>query len=269
MRFARGGMRGPVEWWPFNDGKVKATGMPGMHAVSQALAYAVRDLREPRIVAVIAVPPLAAIGVWIALGWGFSDDWTRWVADAIADNSWLAWLSKFGLGSVLVWGSGIAVLALLLPVLFVTAVVVAGLVAMPVIVPWVAARRFPALAEKRGGSLAGSIGNTVVATLIFLTLWVVTLPLWFTGIGAVILPAVLSAHLNQRLFRYDALQDHASAAEYVEIRTRARWHLFVLGLALACLFYVPVVNLAAPGLSALAFTHFCLAELHTLRAGAR
>jgi hypothetical protein len=30
-------------------------------------------------------------------------------------------------------------------------------------------------------------------------------------------------------------------------------------------YYVPVVNLAAPVLSGLAFTHFCLAELARLR----
>jgi len=93
----------------------------------------------------------------------------------------------------------------------------------------------------------------------------VTLPLWFTGIGAVVLPALNSAYLNQRLFRYDALSEHASREEYGEIVRRNRGRLYMLGLILAPLFYVPFVNLAAPVLAGLAFTHFCLAELQRVR----
>ena len=239
-----------------------------MQSIVDALIRALGDLRSGRVLAVIAVPPIAALLVWLALAWAFSDDWARWVADYVAGSSWLSWLSSHGLGGVLVWGTGIAAMAVLLPIVFVTAVLAAEVVTMPVIVPWIAARRFPQLAAARGGTFTGSVLNTCVATAIFAVLWIVTLPLWFTGIGALVLPPVLSAYLNQRLFRYDALADHASAEEYRRIRVRARGRLFLLGLLLALVFYVPIVNLAAPGLSALAFTHFCLGELAALRAQA-
>jgi hypothetical protein len=39
----------------------------------------------------------------------------------------------------------------------ITAILVAELVAMPVVVPWVAARRFPGLEERKGGTVAGSV----------------------------------------------------------------------------------------------------------------
>jgi uncharacterized protein involved in cysteine biosynthesis len=45
----------------------------------------------------------------------------------------------------------------------------------------------------------------------------------------------------------------------------ARGRLYLLGLLLAFVYYIPLVNLAAPVLSALAFTHFCLAELARFR----
>ena len=93
----------------------------------------------------------------------------------------------------------------------------------------------------------------------------VTLPLWFTGIGALVLPPLISAFLNQRLFRYDALAGHASAEEYRLVLARAGGRLYLLGLLLAFVYYIPVLNLAAPVLSALAFTHFCLAELARMR----
>jgi len=239
--------------------------MTPMGSVLDAFARALRDLRAPRVLAVMLVPPLAAILAWAALAWTFGDDWARWVAGFIAGSPWLSWIAKFGLTGVFVWASGIAAIAVLLPVVLVTAVLVAEMVAMPVVVPWVGARRFSRLEERRGGTLTGSILNAAVAIAAFAVLWIATLPLWFTGVGALVLPPVLSAYLNQRLFRYDALAEHASAGEYRLILARARMRLFLLGLLLAFLYYIPVVNLAAPVVSALAFTHFCLDELARLR----
>jgi uncharacterized protein involved in cysteine biosynthesis len=100
-------------------------------------------------------------------------------------------------------------------------------------------------------------------------LWIVTLPLWFTGIGALILPAATAAYLNQRLFRFDALAEHATREEYRLVVSRATLSLYGLGLILALLYYIPVVNLLAPVLSGLAFTHLCLGKLAVLRAAGR
>jgi hypothetical protein len=61
--------------------------------------------------------------------------------------------------------------------------------------------------------------------------------LWFTGVGALALPPLLSAFLNQRLFRYDALAEHASAEEYRAVVARAKGRLFVLGLLLSLVYY--------------------------------
>ena len=232
-----------------------------MNTVLSAYTAALRDLWAPRMLAVMLIPPLAALLVWGVLAWALSDDWARWVADWIATSPWLAWVGKLGLSSVFIWGSGIMAFALLLPVMLITAVLVAEIVAMPIIVPWVSERRFPGLQQRKGGSIVGSAVNAITTILTFAALWVVTLPLWFTGIGALVLAPVLSAYLNQRLFRYDALAEHASAEEYREIIAGAKGRLFLLGMMLAPLYYVPFVNLAAPVLSALAFTHFCLGEL--------
>ena len=191
------------------------------------------------------------------------------VADGIATTSWLTWVRDWGLSSVLVWASGIAAVAALLPAMLITAVLVTDLVAMPVIVPLVGERHYPRLERREGGTVAGSVWNAAAAVLMFAALWLATLPLWLTGIGALLLPPLISAHFNQRLFRYDALAEHASAAEREAIVRGSGGRLYLLGLALALLYYVPFVNLAVPVLSGLAFTHLCLAELARLRHGAR
>lgn len=98
---------------------------------------------------------------------------------------------------------------------------------------------------------------------------IVTLPLWLLGPLAVLLPLLLSAYLNQRLFRYDALSEHADAAEMKQIFESARGRLFLLGLLTGALYFIPPINLIAPILSALAFIHLCLAELESFRSGTR
>ena len=236
-----------------------------MQTVIDSFTRALRDLSAPRVLAVLLIPPFAALAVWGALAWTFAEDWSRWVADFVAQSAWLSWISSMGLTSVFVWASGITALAVLLPIVLITAVVVTDLVAMPIVVPWVAARRFPQLEERKGGTVTGSVLNATGAIVGFLVLWMVTLPLWFTGIGALVLPPLISAFLNQRLFRYDALAGHASAEEYRLVLARAGGRLYLLGLLLAFVYYIPVLNLAAPVLSALAFTHFCLAELARMR----
>jgi uncharacterized protein involved in cysteine biosynthesis len=233
--------------------------------VFSALRNAFRDLREPRVLALALVPPFAAILVWAGLAWVFAGDWARLVANWIATTPWLAWVRDWGLSWVFVWGSGIAAIALLLPLLLITALLVTDFVAMPVIVPLVGDRQYPRLERRTGGTVAGSIWNAAKAVVLFALLWVVTLPLWLTGIGALVLPVLLSAHFNQRLFRYDALAEHASAEEFARILRTSRGDLFLLGILLSLLLTVPLVNLLVPVLSALAFTHLCLGELTRLR----
>ena len=236
-----------------------------MGDVLKAMGGALRDLREPRMLAVALVPPLAAIAVWAMLAWAWSDDWARLVADWIATTPWLAWIGSWGLSSLFIWASGIAAFALLIPVMLITAVIVTELIAMPVIVPMVGARHYLQLDRRKGGTLAGSAWNAGMAVAVFAALWLLTLPLWLTGIGALVLPALVSAHFSQRVFRYDALAEHASAEEYRRVVAGAGGRLYLMGLALAVLYYVPLFNLAVPVLSGLAFTHLCLAELARLR----
>jgi uncharacterized protein involved in cysteine biosynthesis len=96
-------------------------------------------------------------------------------------------------------------------------------------------------------------------------LWLLTLPLWLFGLPAAVLPILLTGWLNERLFRYDALAEHASREEYLQLVRRQRWPLLGLGMVAAVLQTVPVINLFAPVYSGLIFVHFGLAGLRRLR----
>jgi uncharacterized protein involved in cysteine biosynthesis len=225
-----------------------------------------RDLAQPRILAVLFLPMLVAVAIWSALAVFFWDTWTGALGGLISDTGLARWLVQRGATWIVESLGVVLVLALLLPAIVITAIVLTELFAMPAIVS-VVSRHYPQLERRKGGTLLGSVMNAAAAILIFALLWVLTLPLWLTGIGAVALPALLSAYLNQRLFRYDALAEHASRDEYLHIVGRRKLRLFGFGLLLAPLYYVPLVNLAAPVIAGLAFTHLCLSDLTDVRRG--
>jgi hypothetical protein len=207
---------------------------------------------------------LGAIVIWSVLAWFYWDSWSGALRALLDGTAISRWLIDHGAAWLVASTSTLALLALLLPAILITAIIVTELVAMPVILS-VVARAYPGLEKVPGGTLAGSIFNACVAFTIFALLWIVTLPLWLTGIGALMLPALNAAYLNQRLFRYEALAEHARRDEYREIVAYAKGRLYALGLLVALLYYVPFLNLIAPVVCGLAFTHFCLAELARLR----
>lgn len=232
--------------------------------IFSAMSRALRDLAYPRVLAVLFLPMLGAILLWSVLGWFFRDTWSTWFKAWFDGTGAAAWLVSHGAAWVSSSLSFILVIALLLPAVFITAVLITELVAMPIIVS-VVKRAYPGLVKHGGGTALGSIANAGAAVGIFALLWLLTLPLWLTGVGALLLPALNSAYLNQRLFRYDALAEHATREEYREIVSGSKGRLYALGLLLALLYYVPLVNLVVPVVSGLAFTHFCLGELARLR----
>lgn len=236
-----------------------------MTEVFTALGGALRDLREPRLLAIVLLPMLGAIAIWVILSWVFWDNWSAWLNGLAAGTAAGRWLEGAGAGWILHGVAALGVIVLIVPAVLITALVINEIVAMPAIVSHVAKRYYPELHKGGGGTLIGSALNAVIGIAIFCLLWVVTLPLWLTGVGALILPVLTSAYLNQRLLRYDALAEHASSDEYRQVLARLKGKLYLLGLALAFLYYAPIVNLLAPVASGLAVTHLCLAELARLR----
>ena len=236
-----------------------------MSDVLQAFGRAFRSMLHPRMLALTIWPMLIALTVWLSLAWFYWDNWAQWLGAMLSASDVVGWLQQHIFSGVVRYSTWLLLWLLLAPTILITALLIAALVEMPLIVSFIAARDYPALERRRGGTVTGSVVNALVAVLVFAGLWVVTLPLWLTGVLVPVLPVVLSAYLNQRLFRYDALSDHASAEEYRAIRESSWGRMYVLGALLALLYYVPLLNLLVPVLSGLAFTHFGLARLAQLR----
>ncbi|OYZ58595.1 MAG: hypothetical protein B7Y21_02375 [Hydrogenophilales bacterium 16-61-112] len=227
-------------------------------------ARALRDLFNLRVLWVVIWPMLVAAGLWLVLALTFWETFSNWIAqglDSLGVRTWLAGLEPLWLAN------GIQVvlqLLLFVPLVYLTALIITALFAMPVLIRVVAERDYPELARASGGSLVGNLWNALVALLLFIALWGVTLPLWLMGVG-VLVPFIAAAYLNQRLFRYDALAEHASADEMAALFKSERGGWWGLGLLTGLLQFVPLLNLLGPVFAALAFIHYGLARLRQQR----
>jgi len=235
-----------------------------MTPILDALARAFRDLFQLKVLWIVIWPMLVAALLWLGMGVVFWDAFSGWIADgltAIGIQSWLEgveprWVA-YGIQAVLH-------LILFVPLVFITALVITALFAMPALIRLVADRDYPQLGRESGGSLAGNLFNALVAVGVFAAIWAITLPLWLIGIGVVV-PFIAVAYLNQRLFRYDALAEHATPEEMQALFSKHQSSWWGLGLLTGLLQFVPLLNLLAPVLAALAFIHFGLARLASLR----
>ena len=235
-----------------------------MTPVFEAISRAFRDMFQFQVLWIIIWPILAAGLLWLALGVVFWNTFSVWIASGLTAIGIQTWLEGVEPRWIAYGIQGIAHLILFVPLVFVTALVVTALFAMPALIRLVANRNYPHLKTEQGGGFAGSVLNALIAVGIFVAIWVVSIPLWLVGAG-VIIPFVATAYLNQRLFRYDALAEHASREEMGAIFSAQRPSLWGLGFLTGLMQFIPFLNLVAPVLAALAFIHFGLARLSELR----
>ena len=235
-----------------------------MTPILDALARAFRDLFQLKVLWIVIWPMLAAGLLWLVLGvafWGTFSGWITSGLTAIGIQEWLDGVEPRWVANAI---QAAAHLILFVPLVFMTALVITALFAMPALIRLVSDRDHPLLMRDEGGSMLGNLLNALLAVGVFIAIWVLTLPLWMIGAGLVV-PFIAAAYLNQRLFRYDALAEHASREEMQTLFLQHRSSWWGLGLLTGLLQFVPLLNLLAPVLTALAFIHFGLASLASLR----
>lgn len=254
----------------------------------RALTYCL----QPRVVALSFLPLLLLALFSVLLFWWAWEPAVQGVqawlsAWALMEGLW-RWLESVSLGHLRAVLAPLLVLILALPLVIVLALLVVAWLVTPALVRLVAQRRFAGLAERRGGTLLGSVGQGLGSALLALVALFLTSPLWLIPPLVVVLPPLIWGWLTSRVMVYDTLALHASAEERQELMRRHRLWLLAIGVltsymgaapglvwtvgAMAVVFAPLLVPLAiwiytfVFILAALWFTHFGLAALAALRA---
>jgi len=237
-----------------------------MSDILQACGRGLRDLFHRKMIWLVVWPIGVSLAIWIILAIVFGDDAVAWLSTTLSGSTIGQWIGRWLPVREITGGLGwVLLIVLLVPLVLATASVIIGIFSMPAMVQYVAARTYPQLERRRGGTFAGSVWNAVLAVAVFLGLGLVSLPLWLVPPLWPVLAAVLMGYLNQRMFRYDALAEHAGADEMRDMFARYRRELFGLGVLVSLLSYIPFAGLVVPVAAGLAFIHYCLARLAALR----
>jgi hypothetical protein len=232
-----------------------------------ALGYGLLNLFHPRMLWLMVWPMLVSLAVWGTLALVFWTHLAFWLAGLL--NQWALGIVRLELGDLALFLANVALLLLFVPLVYLTALFILGAFGMQKMVEHVASRSFTHLERRRGGGSAGSIWNALVALVGMLLLFAVSLPLWLVPVLWPVITLAILTWVNQRLLRYDALAEHADAAEMARVFREHRGPLLVLGFLLALAAYVPLVGFIAPVVFGLAFIRYLLGALESIRPGYR
>lgn len=236
-----------------------------MSFIVRATTSACRDLIRFKIAWIIIWPILVSTLLWLIIGFIFQDSFSELILLVLSEMGIGEWLQNMESGWITSGIQSLIHIILFIPLVIITTLLITTIFVMPALIKLVAKRSYPELKRKHGGTLGGSIVNAILASAIFILIWIITVPLWAVGAG-IIIPFVAAAFMNQQLFRYDALSEHASEQEIKIICASNRYSLWGLGLLTGLFQFVPILNLMAPIFTALAFIHFGLEHLKLLRA---
>ncbi|ACB35833.1 conserved hypothetical protein [Leptothrix cholodnii SP-6] len=262
-----------------------------MASVFNAFWRAAAYCLHPRLIVLSLLPVLVAGGAAFGLAYFFWDAAVDIVRLAIDGFVLLApvtgWLNEISGGAFRSLIGPLVVVALSVPVLLISAMLLVSAFMGSVIVDLVARRRFPDLERRRGGSwwgsLAGSLGYTLLAVLLLL----ISIPFWLIPPLVLVLPPLIWGWLSFKVMSYDALAEHASREERQQLMREHRWPLLAIGLITGYLgaapslvwatgaMMLPMMPLLMPvfvwlytlvfAFACAWFTHYCLAALARLR----
>jgi hypothetical protein len=179
------------------------------------------------------LPFLAALVLWAVLLWLFLQPAIDWIQGFFVRHDSFHVIGKvlgmFGLEALKAIMAPLIAMWLLLPLIIASALIFISVFAMPAIERHVTDRHYPDLEKRRGGNMWGSAGISLLALLVFLVLWILTLPFSvILPLGFLIQP-LLWGWLTYYVMGYDALATHASVDERKNILRQHRWPLLALG----------------------------------------
>ncbi|AGX87009.1 EI24 domain-containing protein [Candidatus Symbiobacter mobilis] len=245
---------------------------------------------QPRVLFLSLVPLalmlLLAVG-FFTLYWDFALDLA---SEALTASAWVQsvseWLQQHGLVSLVSVVAPLLVMFAASIVVLVLALLLVALLMTSSLTDFVAARRFPHLERKKGGSLLQSVCWSIGSTALALLALLLSVPLWLVPPLVLLVPPLIWGWLTYRVMAFDALGIHASREERTELFRRHRLELLSIGLIVGYLGAVPGVLWASGALlatiivvvpvaiwlytfvfalSSLWFAHFGLSALEALR----
>lgn len=228
-----------------------------MRPILIAFGRAVLSQLHFRMLMLTVVPFVLSVAIWGFVLWLGLQPMIDWLRNLFVENEGfrmsgevLDWLGMGALNTIVV---PLIAMWVLLPMMILTALVFVGTMAMPVIAGHVGRRQYGDLEKRKGGTFFGSLWTSSSSFVIFLVLWLVTLPLSLIPPLTFVIQPALWGWLTYRVMAYDALADHADAQERRAILRRHRWPLLIIGAITGAMGAAPTLLWLGGALSVIFF----------------
>lgn len=237
-----------------------------MSSITRSLGFALGNLLHPRMIWLMIWPLVLALGLWGTLAIVFWAQLALHIAEWMQSGlAYAPLIGQWDFTTATLFLAKVLILVMLVPLIQLTALLILSIFGMPAMVEHVASRGYPRLERRQGGSLAGSVWNSSVGLLGLIGLGLASIPFWIFPPLWPLIPIAILGWVNQRVLRYDALAEHASAEEMRRLFSKRWGGLYVMGLVLALAAYIPLLGFFAPVLLGLSFIHYLLAALEDER----
>lgn len=231
-----------------------------MRSVMAAFGRALVSQLHFRMLLLTVLPFLLSLVIWaVILYFGLQPmiDWLQvWFVENDGFRMAGGALGMLGMGTLKTVIVPLLAMWALLPLMILTALIFIGVLAMPAIVRHVSSRHYPQLEKRHGGSIWGSLWISFASFIVFVVLWIVSLPLSAIPPLGLFVHALLWGWLTYRVIAYDAMAEHADADELHEIRQLHRWPLLAIGTATGAMGAAPTLLWLGGALSVIFFPFF-------------
>lgn len=228
-----------------------------MRPILIAFSRAMLSQLHIRMLLLTVVPFILSVAIWGFILWLYLQQMIDWLQNYFVQNDGFAVagsvLAIVGMGALKTVVVPLIAMWVLLPLMILTALLFVGTMAMPVIVRHVGRRGYAELEQRRGGTFVGSLWTSGSSFVVFLVLWLLTLPLsLFPPLTFVVQP-LLWGWLTYRVMAYDALADHADAQERKRLLKSHRWPLLAIGVVTGAMGAAPTLLWLGGALSVIFF----------------
>lgn len=246
---------------------------------------------HPRVIVWSLLPLLAAGGMTAVLGYTYWESTVAAVRGTL--EQWelvaaaLRWFESIGATQLRTLMAPLIVVAMAIPVIVVTTLLLVAWLVTPAVVRTVAARRFPQLERREGTPWWQGVLWSLACTLAALLALLLSTPLWLVPPLVMLLPPLIWGWLTCRVLAFDVLSLHATPAERRLLMRQRGWPLLAMGIvcgylgvlpsllwaaSAATLFFSPLLVLVSVWLYTLVFVfaaswfaHYALNALQQLR----
>lgn len=237
--------------------------------VGQAFLRALRSQLHPRMIFALFMPVIVTLVLGSILIWLAWTPLTDWLSESLTESAVPGMMDPVvgtaGFLAIKAWMIPIIAVIILLPFAGIVGLAVAAVWIMPLVLAHLSRNNYPDVQPRGRHAFVISVWNAVWVSVVFMTGWLITLPLWLIPPLGMILSVFWWTFAFSRMMRIDAIADHASSEERKSLLRDRNIGFWSIGLICALLNLLPPAWVFLPVFSGLVFAHFGLEALRQKR----